>query len=117
MKVRISTEAQRDIADQVEFLRGKTNSGIATFRNIVSRGRSIIASQPNAGFTDSEIPIRGAKRVIVDGWYFDYDVIDDTIWIQRITSSINTPSLKYDDDFDYEEKDDHIPGGSGPGRK
>ena len=97
MKVRFSTDAQQDIARHVDYLRGKTVSGLAAFRNTISRGTTIMTSQPNAGFTDSKIPIRGARRVIVDGWYFDYDIIDDIIWIQRITSSINTPSVKYDD--------------------
>lgn len=116
MKVRFSMEAQRDIAEQVEYLKSKTNSGIASFRNIIVRGRSIIAGQPRAGFTDSEIPIRGAMRIIVEGWYFDYDIINDAVWVQRVTSSINTPSLRYDDDFDYEAEDDTT-GGNRPGHR
>lgn len=106
MKVRFSSDAQADIAGQIAFLKGKTNQGIATFRNIVSRGRALIATNPEAGLTDSKIPIRGARRVIVDGWYFDYEIIGGDIWVLRITSSINTPSLKYDDDYDYEDQGD-----------
>lgn len=107
MKVRFSSDAKADIARQVQYLNGKTNQGIATFRNIVDRGRTLAASNPGAGFTDSEIPIQGSKRIIVEGWYFDYDIIDEVVWIQRVTSSVNTPSLKYDDDFDYEDDHDH----------
>jgi hypothetical protein len=47
--------------------------------------------------------MRGAMRIIVDGWHFDYEIIGDVVWVYRITSSINTPSLKYEDNFDYEE--------------
>lgn len=81
MKVRFSSDAQRDIADQIHYLTGKTHTGIAAFRNIISRARSLVSAQPYAGFAGSEIPIRGARRVIVDGWYFDYDIIGDTIWV------------------------------------
>lgn len=102
MRVRFSTEAQQDISNQVAYLRGKTISGIAAFRAVIKRGQSLLSDQPGAGFTESAIPIRGARRIIVDGWYFDHAVIDGTIWVFRITSSVNTPSLKYDDDFDYE---------------
>lgn len=105
MRVRFSTDAQRDIADQLAYLRGKTISGMASFRDLIRRGQALLKNQPDAGFTASEIPIRGARRIILDGWYFDYDIIDGMIWVQRITSSINTPSLKYDDDFDYEADD------------
>jgi plasmid stabilization system protein ParE len=103
MKVKFSSDAQRDISDQVTYLSGKTISGVAAFRDIIRRALVLLKGQPTSGFTDSEIPIRGAKRIIVAGWYFDYDITDDTIWVQRITSSVNTPSLRYDDDFDYED--------------
>ncbi|WEK03950.1 MAG: hypothetical protein P0Y65_17425 [Candidatus Devosia phytovorans] len=92
MRVRLSADA----------LRGKTNSGIASFRNVIRRGLTLLHDRPGAGFTDSRIPIQGARRIIVDGWYFDYDVIGDAIWVHRITSSVNTPSLSHEDDFDYE---------------
>jgi len=102
MRVKLSSEAQQDIQAQIAYLRGRTNSGIASFRDTVRRGLTLVRSQPDARFTDSKIPIRGAKRVIVDGWYFDYDVIEGSIWVHRITSSVNTPSFHYDDDADYE---------------
>lgn len=103
MRVRFSADARRDIEDQITYLRGKTNSGIVRFRDLVQRGAALLQDRPHAGFTESRIPIRGARRIIVDGWYFDYDVVADTIWVHRITSSVNTPSLDYDDDGDYEE--------------
>jgi len=106
MRVRLSAESQRDISGQLAYLRGKTVSGMVAFRDITKRGLTLLKDQPGAGFTESAIPLRGARRIIVSGWYFDYDVIDDTVLVHRITSSINTPSLKYDDDFDYESDDD-----------
>ncbi len=103
MRVKLSKEARQDIERQVAYLSGKTIAGIATFRDIIRRAQRLLASQPHAGQADTRIPIRGAMRIIIEGWHFDYDIIEGTIWVQRITSSINTPSLKYDDDFDYEE--------------
>lgn len=102
MRVKLSKEARQDIERQIAYLTGKTISGIATFRDIIKRAQRLLASQPHAGQSDTRIPIRGAMRIIIDGWHFDYDIIGGEVWVQRITSSVNTPSLKYDDDFDYE---------------
>ena len=103
MQVKLSSEARQDIDRQVDYLTGRTNAGITTFRNIIRRAARLLGDQPDAGQADAEIPIRGARRIIIDGWYFDYDIIGGTVWIQRVTSSINTPSLTYDDDVDYED--------------
>lgn len=77
----------------------------------------LLGDHPDAGFAEAQILIRGARRIIVDGWYFDYDVIDAAVWVHRITSSVNTPMLRQDDDADYEDKslgielavDTHLP--------
>lgn len=103
MRVKLSKEARQDIEQQMEYLSGKTIAGIVTFRDIIKRAQRLLASQPHAGRTDPEIPIRGAMRVIIEGWRFDYDIVGSEVWVQRITSSINTPLLEYDDDFDYED--------------
>lgn len=103
MRVKLSKEARQDIARQIEYLSDKTIAGIITFRDIIKRAQRLLASQPHAGLTGAEIPVRGAMRIIIEGWYFDYDIIGGEVWVQRITSSINTPLLKYDDDFDYED--------------
>lgn len=103
MRVKLSKEARQDLDRQIAYLSGKTIAGIVTFRDIIKRAQRLLSSQPHAGQADTRIPIRGAMRIIIDGWHFDYDFIEGTVWVQRITSSINTPSLKYDDDFDYEE--------------
>jgi plasmid stabilization system protein ParE len=103
MRVKLSKEARQDIDRQITYLSGKTISGIVTFRAVIKRAERLLSSQPHAGQADTRIPIRGAMRIIIDGWHFDYDIIDGTVWVQRITSSVNTPSPKYDDDFDYEK--------------
>ena len=68
MKVKLSSEARQDIDHQVAYLTGKTNSGIVTFRNIISRAPRLLSDQPYVGQTAAEIPIRGARRAIIDGW-------------------------------------------------
>lgn len=103
MRVKLSREARQDIERQVAYLSGKTIAGTVTFRDIIKRAQRLLSTHPHAGQSDTRIPIRGAMRIIVDGWHFDYDIIGGSVWVQRITSSVNTPSLKYDDDFDYEE--------------
>ena len=103
MRVTLSKEARQDSARQIEYLSGKTIAGIVTFRDIIKRAQRLLSSQPHAGRTGAEIPVRGAMRIIIEGWYFDYDIIGGEVWVQRITSSINTPVVKYDDDFDYED--------------
>lgn len=103
MRVKLSKDARQDIDRQIAYLSGKTIAGLVTFRDIIKRAQRLLSSQPHAGQSDSRIPIRGAMRIIIDGWHFDYDIIGGEVWVQRITSSINTPSPKYDDNFDYEE--------------
>ena len=107
MRVKLSTDAKQDVRQQIDYLRGKTIAGIMTFRNMLARAQRLLSSQPHAGHVDAAIPICGARRITIDGWHFDYDIIDETVWIQRITSSINTPTLRYDDSFDYESDGEH----------
>ena len=64
MKVKLSSEARQDIDHQVAYLTGKTNSGIVTFRNIISRAARLLSDQPYVGQTAAEIPIRGARRAL-----------------------------------------------------
>ena len=113
MRVKLSKEARQDIDRQIAYLSGKTIAGMVTFRDIIRRARRLLSSQPHAGQADSRIPIRAAMRIIIDGWHFDYDIVGGTVWVQRITNSVNTPSLKYDDDFDYEEPGRNMNDGSG----
>lgn len=112
MRVKLSKEARQDIDREITCLSGKTIAGIVTFRDIIRRAQRLLSSQPHSGQSDTRIPIRGAMRIIIQGWHFDYDVIEGTVWVQRITSSINTPSFKYDDDFDYEEPGRNVNDGS-----
>ena len=109
MKVRLSSEAKADIDEYVNYLTGKTISGIAKFRATLDRAISIVSYQPEAGLTDSRIPIIGARRIIVEGWRFDYDIINDVVLIQRITHSRNTPMISIADDTDYEAPLDAAP--------
>ncbi|HTO27210.1 MAG TPA: type II toxin-antitoxin system RelE/ParE family toxin [Devosia sp.] len=101
MKVTLSGNARAYIKQETRYLRERSASGAAAFRQIVLDARAIIARHPESGLTQSAIALVGARRLVLRGYHFDYDVADDTVIILAVKSSVNTPPLITDDDDDY----------------
>jgi plasmid stabilization system protein ParE len=102
MKVRLSSEARSYIARETRYLKERSLAGADSFKRVVQRARQLVADFPESGFADSAISLTGARRVLVGTYLFDYDLIDETVWIQNVKSSVNTPIIKVEDDTDYE---------------
>lgn len=102
MKVRISSKAKAYIAKEGAYLRKHSPMGAKTFGNIVRRAKKVIETFPDGGATDSAIPLTGARRASVDGYLFDYDLIDGEVWILGVISSAAVNTIEVEDDLDYE---------------
>ena len=102
MKVRLSSDARRYIARETRYLKERSLSGAEQFKRVVQPAQQLVASFPESGFTESAIALTGARRVLVGAYLFDYDLIGETVWIQNIKSSVNTPIIRVEDDADYE---------------
>lgn len=77
MKVRFSTEARSYLAREAVYLKERSTTGAARFQRIVARARRQIETFPDSGYTDSVVSLAGARRMAIDEYLFDYDVIGD----------------------------------------
>lgn len=102
MKVRFSSDARSYLAHEVGYLKKRSSSGAARFMNVVDRARRLVSQHNEVGFADSKVPIKGARRISVGDYLFDYDIIDGVVWIQNIVPSQKTPILSIDDEEDYD---------------
>jgi plasmid stabilization system protein ParE len=113
MKVRLSSEARAYVAQEARYLRDRSASAALKFKEIVDRAILLIGQHPAAGFQQSGVPIKGSHRVVIGGYLFDYDIINDVAWIQNVRHSRNSPTIPIEPDADYEEPDpaaDRTPG-------
>lgn len=102
MKVRLSSRAKAFIAKEGRYLRQVSPQGAKRFSEIVQRARKIIQIFPEGGVTSSAIPLTGARRVSIEGYLFDYDLIEATVWIVGIIASGAVNTIAIEDDSDYE---------------
>lgn len=116
MKVRLSSDARAYIAKETRYLKARSRVGAEGFRNIIRRVEKWVADFPQSGITDSAIPLTNARRVIADGYLFDYDIIDGVVWIQNIRSSVAVMTIEVEDDLDYEAETEP-PGSKRPGER
>jgi plasmid stabilization system protein ParE len=103
MRVRFSTAARAYVVKEMKYLASVSRSGAERFGDIVKRAQALVAEFPASGIGDSAIPLTGARRIIVTGYLFDYDLIDEVVWIQTVRSSVTVQTIAVEDDRDYEE--------------
>ena len=106
MKVILSTRAQAYIAQERKYLRAESPMGAKRFTKIIRRAKEVLRTFPNGGATESAIPLTGAHRARIEGYLFDYDLIDGEVWIQGIISSAAVNTIAVEDDMDYEADPD-----------
>jgi plasmid stabilization system protein ParE len=103
MKVRFSATARAYVIKETRYLASVSRSGAERFRDTVRRAQSLVADFPASGVGASAIPLTGARRAIINGYMFDYDLIGNAVWIQTVRSSVTVRTIAIEDDRDYEE--------------
>ncbi len=103
MKVRFSSGARRYIAKEAAYLKERSATGAARFHGIVDRARRQIQTFPESGYTESIVTLAGSRRMAVEEYLFDYDVMEGMALILVIRHSRNTPTIEIDDDADYDD--------------
>lgn len=104
MKVRLSRRAADYIRQEATYLRRHSKGAAERFLASVRSARRDLAAFPDAGFSDESLPIPEMRRLIRDGYRYDYRIGGEEIEVAEISSSINTPLLHPSDneDFDFE---------------
>ena len=102
MRVRISRRAADYVRREARYLRDHSPRAAEHFLDRVKSVRRDLADFAAAGFADDEAPIPGYRRLVRDGYRYDYRLVEGAIEIVNISSSINTPLLNPADDADYE---------------
>jgi len=104
MKVRLSRRAFRYVEHETAYLRQYSRHAADHFLRIVSGVQTHLAQFGEAGFAEPSLPIRGSRRLIRNGYRFDYQIRMGLVEITTIASSVNTPLAgpSDDPDFDYE---------------
>lgn len=103
MKVQLSTTARTYIRNEARYLKARSRAGAEGFRQVVQRAQRLVADFPEGGLTTSAITLTGARRIVIDGYLFDYDLIGDVVWIQNVRSSVAIRTIAVEDDSDYED--------------
>ncbi|KRA42242.1 type II toxin-antitoxin system RelE/ParE family toxin [Devosia sp. Root635] len=104
MKVRLSRNAADYVRQEAAYLRQHSRLAAERFLERVKSVRRDLTSFGEAGFSDEKAPVPGMRRIVRNGYFYDYRVEKNAIEIALISSSVNRPLLgpSDDDDFDYE---------------
>lgn len=104
MKVRFSTEARRYLSREAAYLKERSPAGAARLQRLVARARRQIEAFPESGFTDSIVSLAGTRRMAIEEYLFDYDVVEGVATIMVIRHSRNTPTIPFEDNADFESR-------------
>jgi plasmid stabilization system protein ParE len=104
MRVRLSPRAASYVRQEAAYLASHNRGAAIRFVEMIKQVREHLAQFSEAGFSETSLPIKGMRRLIRDGYRFDYRIEKAAIEIAAISSSVNTPlAVPPDDpDVDYE---------------
>jgi plasmid stabilization system protein ParE len=102
MKVRLSRNAADYVRKEATYLRQHSQAAAERFVERVKSVRRDLTQYALAGFSEDSLPIPGMRRLLRDGYRYDYRVLQGHIEIAEISHSVNTPLPDPDDDFDFE---------------
>lgn len=118
MKVVMSRQAAAYVRQEAANLRNFNSPRRADhFLERIKSVRRDIAQFARMGFEADDAPLPGARRLVRDGYRYDYQIEDGRIVIIDVSSSVNTPQLNptAEDIGDYEEHPEQNLS-SGPGK-
>ncbi|OAM77821.1 type II toxin-antitoxin system RelE/ParE family toxin [Devosia elaeis] len=104
MRMRLARQAADYIRQEAQYLRARSPAAAMRFLEQVRSVRRDLEQHSQAGFASDDLPIPGLRRLIRDGYRFDYRLTERFIEVAAISSSVNTPLTgpSDDPDFDYE---------------
>lgn len=104
MRVRLARQAADYIRREAHYLRARSPAAAVRFLERVRSVRRDLQDHGHVGFANDDLPIPGLRRLVRDGYRFDYRLTATSIEIAAISSSVNTPLAgpSDDPDFDYE---------------
>lgn len=105
MKVRLSARASDYVRQEAAYLRQHSQGAAKRFLDQVKAAKRDIAAFPEVGFPDEALPIPGMRRLIRNGYRYDYRILEEEIQVAEISSSVNTPLLNPSDDEDFDFED------------
>lgn len=104
MKVRLSRNAADYVRQEAAYLRQHSRAAAEHFLERVKSVRRDLAGFAEAGFSEEGLPVPGLRRLLRDGYFYDYRVRETEIEVVAISSSVNRPLLNPsdDDNLDFE---------------
>ncbi|WP_051631352.1 type II toxin-antitoxin system RelE/ParE family toxin [Afifella pfennigii] len=110
MRVRLSGGARNYLRAEAAYLRGHSGAAAEAFLTRMKEARRNLAQFPDLGLGPERLPIPGARRFIVSDYLLDYEVKGGELVILAIRHGRQPPpSLKIEDDFDYEVQPPDVP--------
>lgn len=105
MKVHLSKRASGYVRQEAAYLRQHSQGAAKRFLDQVKTAKRDIATFPELGSLDEALPIPGMRRLIRNGYRYDYRMLEKEIQVAEISSSVNTPLLNpsEEEDFDFED--------------
>lgn len=99
MKVKLARNAAEYVRHEAAYSRAAAEHFLERVKSV----RRDLAGFAKAGFSDEGLPIPGLRRLVRDGYFYDYRIREAEVEVVAISSSVNrlvNPSD--DDDFDFE---------------
>lgn len=106
MKVTLSPRAREYVKREAAYLRPHSLRAAQQFLDDLKRLRLTLASFPEMGKTNEELPIPGVRRFVMGSYLVDYEVTTEEVLVFAIRHGREQPPpITLDNDFDLEEPD------------
>ena len=104
MKVKLARSAAEYVRHEASYLRQHSRAAAEHFLERVKSVRRDLAGFAEAGFSDEGLPVPGLRRLVRDGYFYDYRIREAEVEVVAISSSVNRPlqNPSDDDDLDFE---------------
>lgn len=104
MRVRLSPRAADYVRQETAYLAQHSKGAAISFVEMNKQVRQHLGQFAEAGFSEPGLPIEGMRRLIRNGYRFDYRLGETAIEIAVIASSVNTPLAVPTDDPDFDSE-------------
>jgi plasmid stabilization system protein ParE len=103
MKVRMSDDARSYLRNEAKYLRKHSPAAAKALTDAMRKARENLTTFGELGFAKEGLPIPGMRRLIVENYLLDYEIVADVILVVTIRHGRQMPpEMPPDDDFDFE---------------